>query len=44
MPVSRVGRPLKRLEDPKLVTGRDPCVAPKIWDAMQAAQRAKQTG
>jgi carbon-monoxide dehydrogenase large subunit len=26
MPVQHVGRPLKRLEDPKLVTGRDPYV------------------
>ena len=26
MPVQHVGRPLKRLEDPKLITGRDPYV------------------
>ncbi|MBI1957783.1 MAG: xanthine dehydrogenase family protein molybdopterin-binding subunit, partial [Candidatus Rokubacteria bacterium] len=26
MPVQHVGRPLKRLEDPKLITGRDPFV------------------
>jgi CO/xanthine dehydrogenase Mo-binding subunit len=27
MPVQQVGRPLKRLEDPLLITGRDPYVA-----------------